>query len=93
MKKLKKHQSPETEDGGPDILFVQMKKINMIEKGMCFCCIEKGHKASECEKKKKSRTLLKRTQCTCHSNNFCGWHDSMYYFSIAFKFIYYLFSH
>jgi hypothetical protein len=27
MKKLKNCQSAETEDGGPDILFVQMKKL------------------------------------------------------------------
>jgi hypothetical protein len=49
----KKRQSVETEKGGPDISFVQMKKIEMIKKGLCFCCGEKGHKASECEEKKK----------------------------------------
>jgi hypothetical protein len=51
MKKLKKCQSVETEEGSPDILFVQMNKIDMIKKGLCFCCGERGQKASECEKK------------------------------------------
>jgi hypothetical protein len=30
-----------------------MKKTEMIKKGLCFHGGEKGHKASECEKKKK----------------------------------------
>jgi hypothetical protein len=51
MKKLKKRQSVETEKGSLDILFVQMKNIDMIKKGLCFCCGERGQKASECEKK------------------------------------------
>jgi hypothetical protein len=42
MKKLKKHQSVETEEGCPDISFAQMKKVDMIKKGLCFCCGEKG---------------------------------------------------
>jgi hypothetical protein len=52
MKKLKKKQLVETDEGSPEVVFVQMKKTKMIKKGMCFCCGEKGPKASECEKKK-----------------------------------------
>jgi Zinc knuckle len=61
MKKLKKRQSVETEEGSPDISFVQMKKIDMIKKGLCFRCGEKGHKASECEKKKESEETAEGT--------------------------------
>jgi hypothetical protein len=53
MKKLKKKQLVETDEGSPEVAFAQMKKTEMIKKGLCFCCREKGHKASECEKKKK----------------------------------------
>jgi Zinc knuckle len=53
MKKLKKKQLAETDEGSPEVAFVQMKKTKMIKKGLCFQCGEKGHKASECKKKKK----------------------------------------
>jgi hypothetical protein len=53
MKKLKKKQLVETGEGTPEVAFAQMKKTKMIEKGLCFRCGEKGHKASEFEKKKK----------------------------------------
>jgi hypothetical protein len=53
MKKLKKKLLVETDEGNPEVEFVQRKKINMIKKGQCFCCREKGHKASECETEKK----------------------------------------
>jgi hypothetical protein len=56
---LKKHQSLETEEGIPDM---QMTKINMIKKGLCFCCGEKGHKASECEKKKENKETAEGTK-------------------------------
>jgi hypothetical protein len=61
MKKLKKCQSVETEEVSPDILFVQMKNINMIKKGLCFCCGENGHKVSECEKKKDNKETAEGT--------------------------------
>jgi malic enzyme len=51
--KLKKKQLVETGEGSPEVAFVQMKKTEMIKKGLCFCCREKGHKATECKKKKK----------------------------------------
>jgi hypothetical protein len=69
MKKWKKCQSVETEEGSPDISFVQMNKIDMIKKGLCFCCGEKGHKASECEKKKENKETAEG-QCICNINNF-----------------------
>jgi hypothetical protein len=53
MKKLKKKQLVETDEGSPEVAFAQMKKTKMIKKGLCFCCGKKGHKASECKKKKK----------------------------------------
>jgi hypothetical protein len=53
MKKLKKKQLAETDEGSPEVAFAQMKKTKMIKEGLCFCCREKGHKASECKKKKK----------------------------------------
>jgi hypothetical protein len=53
MKKLKKKQLAETDEGSPEVAFVHMKKTEMIKKGLCFRCREKGQKASECEKKKK----------------------------------------
>jgi Zinc knuckle len=33
----------------------------MIKKGLCFLCGEKGHKASECEKKKESEETAEGT--------------------------------
>jgi hypothetical protein len=51
--KLKKKQLVETDEGTPEVVCVQMKKTEMIKEGLCFCCIEKGHKASECQKMKK----------------------------------------
>jgi hypothetical protein len=43
----------ETDEGSPEVAFAQMKKTEMIKKGLCFWCRENGHKASECEKKNK----------------------------------------
>jgi hypothetical protein len=37
----------EKEEAGPDISFAQLKRIDMIKKGLCFHCGEKGHKAGE----------------------------------------------
>jgi hypothetical protein len=51
MKKLKKKQLVETDEGSPEV--AQMNKTEMIKKGLCFCCGEKGHKACECKKKTK----------------------------------------
>jgi hypothetical protein len=45
MKKMKKKQSMD-DDGNPDVSFA-MSKVEMIKKGLCFKCGEKGHKASE----------------------------------------------
>jgi Zinc knuckle len=42
MKKLKKKQLVETDEGSPEVAFAP-----------CFHCGEKGHKASECKKNRK----------------------------------------
>jgi hypothetical protein len=74
IKKLKKKQLAETDEGSSEVVFAQMKKTKMIKKGLCFCCREKGHKASEGERRKRMRRLQRGTPCTCSSNSH-GWRE------------------
>jgi hypothetical protein len=73
-KKIMRHQSVETEEGGPGISFAQMKKIEMIKKGLFLVAERRETRLVNARRRRKRTRRLLKGQCMCKSNKFRGWH-------------------